>query len=175
MRLATHLPMVPPEHDHLQPFQPSNSGGFCGAEELFAVFPRADRKRLRRCSSIARVKLILTAWSERIEAERWTPSGIDRCRRRWGPGRRISQRRSRTGTGITRASGPGCVCPCLSGPLTATGPSSALSACRVCPHHAPNTLGCPLISLHPGASRCRYLMTGCDSPVQIRAYVGPVI
>lgn len=40
--------------------------------------------------------------------------------------------------------------------------------------HEPTHSGSQLFSLHPEASRCRYLMTGCGSPVAcIHCYVSP--
>ena len=52
----------------------------------------------------------------------------------------------------------------LSGPADGHELASAASGCRVRLHHPRQVLGCPLFSLHPGASRCRYLVTRLRFP-----------
>jgi len=51
-------------------------------------------------------------------------------------------------------------------------PASAASTRRVCLHRVPNGLGCPLVSLHPGASRCRSVYRVPVLLVHFHAYVG---
>ena len=81
----------------------------------------------------------------------------------------LAQRRSGRATGITRAPGPGCERQLLSGRLNAAKSPSAGCYGPGLPSPVTDALGSPLVYLHPGASRCRYLMTGCDSPVRCSA------
>jgi hypothetical protein len=71
-------------------------------------------------------------------------SGVGRVRRRLGPP-----------PGITRGAGPGRELGCSGDCLASTALDSGSSPFRVCLHTGPEFSGSPLVSLHPGASRCR--------------------
>ena len=47
-----------------------------------------------------------------------------------------------------------------------------LGVLRACLHARPTCSGCPLVSLHPGASRCGYLVPGCRFPGCLSAFSG---
>ena len=61
----------------------------------------------------------------------------------------------RPSPGIARRPGPGSAPRSLRGCLAPSEPASAASVLRVCLHTRPRCSGSPLVSLHPGASRCR--------------------